>query len=205
MKDYRRSLPHSINRQMPRVWIKIRGRQVLGAGLWVASRSPAPCAQGRPPFLHQRCLCAQTSPHAPSNDCTDQIQAHQPPHILYSPQQQRNWGKRRTHSHRTRRKLNSDQSNTHKVAKVWSACGRGLETINTRPGTGGLGYYPFLNRDTKSDRNVQDWKQWRSLIDLQLPAIPSCENKLLKQLKTKFLKNEQCPRLVTYPISSDNQ
>lgn len=83
-KRPRRSLPHSVNRQMPCVWIKVRGRQVLGAGLWVASRSPASRAQGCPHFLHQWCLCAQTSPHALSNDCTDQIPAHQPPHIVYS-------------------------------------------------------------------------------------------------------------------------
>lgn len=151
-----------------------QGRQVLGAG---ASRNPAPHARGCPPFLHQRYLCAQTSPHAASNDCTDQIQAHQPSYNMYSLQQQRNWGKRRAHSHRTRRELNSDQSNMHKVAQVWSARGWGLETINTQPGPGwgGLGYYPVLNRDTMSDRNVQNRKQWCSLINWSAAAsVPSC-------------------------------
>lgn len=135
MKAHHRSFPHSINRQMPCVWIKMRGRQVLGAGV---SRSPAP--------------------RAPSNDSTDQIQAHQPPHNMYSPKQQRNWGKWHAHSHRTRRELNSGQSNTHKLAKVWSACGWALETINPQPGPRRLRYYPFLNRDTTSNRYVQNLK-----------------------------------------------
>lgn len=61
IKNHHRSFPHSINRQMPCVWIKVGGRQDLGAGLWVASRNPAPRAQGCPPFLHQQCLCAELS------------------------------------------------------------------------------------------------------------------------------------------------